>query len=324
MRILFMGTPQIAASCLSALAASHHTVVAAVTMPDKPVGRRMVMTPPPLKVRAEELGIPVYQPGTLRDEALLPLLREVKPDVCVVVAFGRILPKYVLEFPPYGCLNLHVSLLPQYRGAAPMQRAIMAGERETGVSVMYMDEGLDTGDILSVHPFPIGPCDDLGAVEARSAEIGGEALVRALDLLAAGTAPRIPQPAEGATYAAKITKEDTYLDFAAPAAAILARVRALSPAPLAVCRKEDGRLFKVVTAVAGEGSDAYGVYPEGAVPPAPTGTVVALSDKGEGAITVACLDGTVVFTRVHPAGKSVMSAADFVRGRGVALGERLL
>ena len=323
MRILFMGTPAIAAECLSALAASHHTVAAVVSTPDKPVGRRYVMTPPPVKARAEELGLPVYQPETLRDGALLPLLAETAPDAIVVVAYGKLLPPYVLEYPTYGCLNLHVSLLPKYRGAAPMQRAIMAGERETGVTVMYMDEGLDTGDVLSVHPFPIGSEHDLGYVEARSAEIGGAALVSALDLLERGEAPRIPQSAEGATYAAKITKEETRLDFSETAASLLAKIRGLSPTPLAVCRLPDGRSLKIAAARAGDGADPFGVYPESAVAPAPVGTVLSLSDKGEGGITVAVGDGTVVFTRVLPEGKGVMTAADLIRGRRVAIGDLL-
>ncbi len=323
MRILFMGTPDIAAKCLSALASSHHTVAAVITTPDKPVGRRYVLTPPAVKVRAEELRIPVYQPASLRDGAILPLLEEIKPDACVVVAYGRILPPYVLDYPRYGCINLHVSLLPHYRGAAPMQRAIMAGERETGVTVMYMDEGLDTGDILSVHPFPIGPEDTLGTVEARSAEIGGEALVAALTMLEEGRAPRTPQTGEGASYAEKITKEDARLALDRPAAEILARIRALVPAPLAVCRQEDGRALKVLAATAGEGADAYGVYCTPRPTGAPVGTVVALSDKGEGGITVACLDGEVTFTRVLPEGKGAMSAADLIRGRRIRLGEVL-
>ena len=323
MRILFMGTPAIAAECLGALVAGGHTVVGVLCQPDKPVGRRLVLTPPPVKVRATELGVPVYQPETLRDGAILPLLRELSPDVAVVVAYGKILPGYVLTFPRYGCLNLHVSLLPQYRGAAPMQRAIMAGERETGVTVMYMDEGLDTGDILSVSRFPIGPSDDLGVVEATSARLGGTALLEALSLLEAGNAPRTPQPTEGVSYAAKITREDTCLDFSETAAALLAKIRGLSPAPLAVCRLPDGRALKVLAARPGEGADPYGCYPEGGTPPAPAGTVTALSDRKEGGITVACGDGTVVLTRVLPEGKGAMSAADLIRGRRIALGDLL-
>ncbi len=323
MRVLFMGTPEIAAACLSSLAASPHTVAAVITLPDKPVGRRYVLTPPPVKVRAEELGIPVYQPITLKDGAILPILEEVKPDVCVVVAYGKILPSYVLAYPRFGCINLHVSLLPKYRGAAPMQRAIMAGERMTGVTVMYMDEGLDTGDILSEHPFEIGPFDTLGTVEERSAAIGGEALVAALSALWEGRAPRTPQRKEGASYAEKITKEDTRLDFGRPAAEILSRIRGLYPAPLAVCRTEDGKALKVLSARAGEGADPYGVYPHPMPTGVPAGTVLALSDKGEGGITVACLDGSVTFTRVLPEGKGAMSAADLIRGRRIRLGELL-
>ena len=230
----------------------------------------------------------------------------------------------MLGYPKHGCLNLHVSLLPKYRGAAPMQRAIMAGERETGVTVMYMDEGLDTGDILSVHRFPIGPEDDLGKVASTSAAIGGEALVRALDLLEAGNAPRTPQPKEGECYAAKITKEETHLDFSLPSAVLLARIRGLSPAPLAVCRLPDGRALKIAAAAAGEGADPFGVYPTEGRPTAPAGTVLALSDRGVGGITVATGDGSVVLLRVLPEGKGAMSAADFVRGRRVAVGDRLL
>lgn len=323
MRILFMGTPDIAAQCLRALVDSHHEVVAVVSQPDRPTGRHYTLTPPPVKVLAEECGIPVYQPETLRDGALLPLLEETRPEAVVVVAYGRILPRYLLDFPRYGCLNLHVSLLPKYRGAAPMQRAIMAGERETGVTVMYMAEGLDTGDILSVHRFPIGPCDDFGTVHDRSAEIGGPALVAALDSLAAANAPRIPQNEEGASYAAKIEKADCFLDLSETTEALYAKIRGLSPIPLAAVRREDGRSLKVVAAAPGEGADPYGVYaeprPSGACP----GTVLALSDRGEGSITVATGDGTLCLLRVKPEGKGAMSAADLIRGRGIRLGEIL-
>ncbi len=323
MRVLFMGTPEIAARCLRALLSSPHTVLAVVSQPDRPTGRHYTLTPPPVKVLASERGIPVYQPETLRDGALLPLLEEVRPDVIVVVAYGRILPRYLLEYPPYGCLNLHVSLLPKYRGAAPMQRAIMAGERETGVTVMYMAEGLDTGDILSVHPFPIGPRDDFGTVHDRSAEIGGEALVAALDALAAGTAPRTPQEEAGASYAQKIEKADCFLDFRETTEALLARIRGLSPIPLAMVRREGGKTMKVVEAAPGEGADAYGVYPSPQPTGARPGTVLALSDRREGSITVATGDGTLRLLCVKPEGKGVMTAADLVRGRGIREGEIL-
>ncbi len=318
-----MGTPEIAARCLGTLLESHHEVAAVVSQPDRPTGRHYTLTPPPVKVEAEARGIPVYQPETLRDGALLPLLEEIRPEAVVVVAYGRILPRYLLDYPRYGCLNLHVSLLPRYRGAAPMQRAIMAGERETGVTVMYMAEGLDTGDILSTHRFPIGPRDDFGTVHDRSAEIGGPALVAALDALEAGTAPRIPQDGEGASYAAKIEKADTFLDFSETTEAILAKIRGLSPIPLAAVRREGGKTMKVVVAAPGEGADAYGVYAEKRPTGARPGTVLALSDRGEGGITVATGDGALVLLRVKPEGKGVMNAADLIRGRGIREGEIL-
>ncbi len=323
MRILFMGTPEIARTCLDVLAGGGHTIVGVLCQPDKPVGRRQVLTPPPVKVRAEELGIPVFQPATLRDGAALPILDATRPDVCIVVAYGKILPPEVLQYPRYGCLNLHVSLLPRYRGAAPMQRAIMAGERETGVSVMYMDEGLDTGDILSLTRFPIGPEDDFGRVCERSAAIGAEKLLEALAALEAGNAPRVPQPAEGASYAAKITKEDCILDFSRTAEELLCKIRGLSPAPLACTRLPDGRSLKVVSAAPGEGEDAYGrlLSPETAA--GEPGTVLALDTAGIGAVTVACGAGSLRLLRLLPEGKTTMNAADFIRGRRIAVGDRL-
>lgn len=324
MRVLFMGTPEIAAECLATLAASHHTVVGLISQPDRPKGRGHALLPTPTKQRAEALGIPVYQPTTLKDGALLPLLSELCPDALVVVAYGRILPKYVLDFPRYGALNLHVSLLPRYRGAAPMQRAILSGERETGVTVMYMDEGLDTGDILLTEHFPIGPTDDLGSVADTSARLGGPLLVRALDLVEAGTAPRIPQPTEGVSYAPKIEKGEAKLDFSLPAAQLLAKIRALSPAPLALATLPDGRSLKILSAAAGEGMDAFGVPTGKGTPPAAPGTVLASGTKESPGLTVACGDGTVVLLTARPEGKGAMAAADLIRGRYLAVGDALL
>ncbi|MBO7170009.1 MAG: methionyl-tRNA formyltransferase, partial [Clostridia bacterium] len=164
MKILFMGTPDIAATCLASLLDEGVRVVAVVSQPDRPKGRGMTLLPTPVKALATERGIPVFQPESLKDEALLPLLQETAPDAIVVVAYGKILPSYILRFPKYGCINLHVSLLPKYRGAAPMQRAIMEGEKETGVTTMQMDEGLDTGDILFTEAFPIGEEDNFETV----------------------------------------------------------------------------------------------------------------------------------------------------------------
>ena len=176
MRILFMGTPEISATCLKKLMDDGHEVIAAVTREDKPRGRGNVMTPTPVKSLALEGGIPVYTPKTLRDGEFFSLLSELAPELIAVVAYGKILPPEVINYPKYGCINLHVSLLPKYRGAAPMQRAIMDGESETGVTVMYMDEGLDTGDIIDSVAFPITETDDFESIHDRSAEIGSQLL----------------------------------------------------------------------------------------------------------------------------------------------------
>lgn len=306
MKILFMGTPDIAATCLASLLDAGFSVLAAVSQPDRPKGRGMTLLPTPVKALAAERGIPVYQPESLKDDALLPLLEETAPDAIVVVSYGKILPSYILRFPKYGCINLHVSLLPKYRGAAPMQRAIMAGETETGVTTMKMDEGLDTGDILFTEAFPIGEEDTFETVHDRSAAIGGPLLVRTLTALAEGTLT--PRKQEGeATYAEKITKDDQQIDFRLPARVLHARIRGLSPIPLAVTKTEGGKLLKIVSARLAEGHGA-------------PGEVIRAEKEG---FVVACGEGALLVTRVVPEGKGKMNAADFMRGRGLAVGERL-
>ena len=306
MKILFMGTHDIAAACLASLLDAGFSVVAAVSQPDRPKGRGMTLLPTPVKALAAERGIPVYQPDSLKDEALLPLLKETAPDAIVVVAYGKILPSYILRFPKYGCINLHVSLLPKYRGAAPMQRAIMAGETETGVTTMQMDEGLDTGDILFTEAFPIGEEDTFETVHDRSAAIGGPLLARTLTALAEGRVT--PRKQEGeATYAEKITKDDQQIDFRLPARVVHARIRGLSPIPLAVTKTESGKLLKILSARVTEGHGA-------------PGEVLRAEKEG---FVVACGEGALLVTRVVPEGKGKMNAADFMRGRGLAVGERL-
>jgi methionyl-tRNA formyltransferase len=307
MKIMFMGTPEISAVCLEKLIADGHEICAVVTREDKPRGRGNVMTPTPTKVLALSHGIPVYEPRTLRDEAFLAILEECSPDLIAVVAFGKILPKAVLDFPKYGCLNLHVSLLPKYRGAAPMQRAIMEGERETGVTVMYMDEGLDTGDMLAVERFEIGPLDDFEAIHDRSAEIGGALLSETITRVFRGEAERIPQDHSLATYAAKIEKTDCRLDFSMSADRLDCIIRGTTPIPGAFGYLK-GKMLKINKArpVKGKG-----------VP----GEVIAIDDKGEGSITVACGEGALVVTAVIPEGKGKMTAGDFIRGRKIALGD---
>ncbi len=313
MRVLFMGTPDFAAECLRALIGRGENIVAAVTQPDKPVGRGMKLTPPPVKVLAMENGIPVYQPETLKDGAFADILAELAPDVIYVAAYGKILPKYVLDFPKYGCINAHASILPKYRGAAPIQRAVMDGETETGVTAMYMAEGLDTGDMILCEKIAITDDDNFGTVHDKLCSCGGAALCRVAEILASGTPlPREAQDDSLSTYAAKITAEDYTVDFNESAASLARRIRGLSPVPLCRTKTPDGKGLKLEMAKVADVK----------VPAdASAGQVISLSDKGEGEIVVICGDGTVAITRVRPEGKGSMKAADFVRGRKIALGD---
>lgn len=307
--IMFMGTPEISATCLRRLIEDGHGISVVITREDKPRGRGNVMTPTPVKLLAAEHGIPVYTPATLRDGAFAELLEEYKPEIIVVVAYGKILPLNVIEYPKYGCVNLHVSLLPKYRGAAPMQRAIMEGENETGVTVMYMAEGLDTGDIISVERFPILPEDDFEAIHDRSAEVGGRLLSETIEKIYNGTADRILQDDSLACYAKKVEKEDCKIDFSLSAAKLDCIIRGVTPIPGAFAYL-GGKMLKVnkATPVKGEGRP---------------GEVIDLSDKGDGYITVACGEGALKITVLIPEGKGKMSAGAFVRGRKIALGDIL-
>lgn len=307
--IMFMGTPEISATCLRRLIEDGHGISVVITREDKPRGRGNVMTPTPVKLLAAEHSIPVYTPATLRDGAFAELLEEYKPEIIVVVAYGKILPLNVIEYPKYGCVNLHVSLLPKYRGAAPMQRAIMEGENETGVTVMYMAEGLDTGDIISVERFPILPEDDFEAIHDRSAEVGGRLLSETIEKIYNGTADRIPQDDSLACYAKKVEKEDCKIDFSLSAAKLDCIIRGVTPIPGAFAYL-GGKMLKVnkATPVKGEGRP---------------GEVIDLSDKGDGYITVACGEDALKITVLIPEGKGKMSAGAFVRGRKIALGDIL-
>lgn len=311
MKIMFMGTPEIAMTALKALIDDGHNVCAAVTREDKPRGRGNVMTPTPVKVLATENSIPVYTPATLRDDAFMEILKKHDPELIAVVAYGKILPKSVLDYPKYGCVNLHVSLLPKYRGAAPMQRAIMNGESHTGVTVMYMDVGLDTGDIISSEEFPISDTDDFEAVHDRSAEIGSKLLSRTLFDIEAGRSTRTPQDHGAATYADKIEKEDCKIDFTLDAKTCQCRIRGVTPIPGAFCYQK-GKMLKIT-----ECSVIDKAYS------APVGTVVEANGQGDGYITVVCGKGGIKITKLKPEGKGVMSAGDYIRGRKIEVGEIL-
>ncbi len=309
MKILFMGTPDFAVFSLLALTRTHHEIAAVVTQPDKPRGRGNKITPTPVKAAAEELGIPVYQPDTLRDEAFAQLLQEINPDICVVVAYGKILPENVLKFPPYGCINVHGSLLPEYRGAAPMQRAIIDGKAITGITTMYMDVGLDTGDMLLKDEVEIRLNDNFEDIHDRLGACGARLLVKTLEGLEKGSLARIPQDEARATYAAKITKGDCLIPFGRTAKEVHDLIRGLSPIPLAFTHTQDGKLLKITEAFIAEAKS------ENATP----GEVLSIT----GGITVACRKGSVTLCGVLPEGKGRMSAVDFVRGRKVTVGDIL-
>lgn len=308
MRILFMGTPDFAVNSFHALC-ERFDVIGAVTQPDKPKGRGYTLTPPPVKAAAMERGVPIFQPESLRDEAFLPQLRALDPDLIAVVAYGKILPGYILDYPRFGCVNLHGSLLPRYRGAAPMQRAILEGQTETGVTTMRMAKGLDTGDMLEKAVLPIGIDDNFETVHDALSEIGAKLLVSTVKKLEAGALTPIPQDDSQSCYAAKIEKADCLIDFTKDALTVHNQIRALSPIPLAFTHL-NGKLLKIVRSSI---ISTHGNFGE-------PGTVYSLEG---GKIAVACADGAIAIEQLIPEGKGKMSALDFINGRRIAIGDRL-
>ena len=312
MRIVFMGTPDFAAVCLEAVY-NHPAaqVVGVLTQPDTQKGRGMKFIPSPVKVFALEHNIPVYQPETLKNGAFAEELAKLDPELIFVAAYGKILPAYVLEYPKYGCINAHGSLLPLYRGASPIQRAIMDGHTRTGITAMYMADGIDTGDMLLKGECDILPEDDFGTLHDKLAAIAGDLLCQVIDKALDGTleACRCKQDDNAATHAPKILKEDTILDFTKPACCLCCLIRGLSPAPLAMTKTPDGKLLKAAAAAVVE--QTHNAAP---------GTVLSLDDG----ILVACGEGTALrLTSVVPEGKKRMDAADYIRGRKLNVGDLL-
>ena len=315
MKVVFAGTPVFALRALQALVAGGHEVVLVLTRPDKPAQRGQRLSPSPVKQWALEQGLALWQPPTLRDPGTWSRLAQAGADVMVVAAYGLLLPPEVLTLPRYGCLNIHASLLPRWRGAAPIQRAIEAGDTQTGITIMQMDAGLDTGAIRWVRALPIGPEDTGGQVHDALAALGAEAIVEALGHLTRGTLPSAPQPTEGVTYASKLTRADGSLDWTRCARAIVDRIRAFDPTPgctTLLARRADAML-KVWRAGVAE-SRAAGALP---------GTVLEVAD---GAITVACGDGTeaVSLTALQRPGGRRMAVRDFVAGFPVQVGDRFV
>lgn len=310
MRILFMGTPDFALPTLRELCLAGHDIVGVVTQPDKPKGRGHHLTPPPIKVFATEKGIPVYQPLTLRGDEFAATLAELDPEMIVVVAYGKILPQNVLDYPKYGCVNVHGSLLPEYRGAAPMQRAIIDGKTVTGITTMLMAAGLDTGDMLLRCEVTIGENDNFEDIHDRLSEAGAKLLVETVEKLEMGEIVPEVQDDSLATYAAKIEKSDCQLDFSLDAKTLHNLIRGLSPIPLSFTHTPDGKLLKVVESRVFDAEKTVKALP---------GTVLSVGED----IKVVCGKGILSLTIVVPEGKGRMSAADFVRGRKIAEGDML-
>lgn len=306
MRIVFAGTPEFAVPCLRA-AASKGEVVAVYTQPDRPAGRGRGLTPSPVKLEAVQRGIPVYQPENFRSAESRAALRALEPDVMIVVAYGLILPQSVLDIPEHGCWNVHASLLPRWRGAAPIHRAIEAGDAESGVTIMRMDVGLDTGDMLLVERLPIAADDTTGTLHDKLAAVGGRLIVEALKLAACGGLRRTPQAAEGVTYAHKIEKQEAQLDWAQPAAVIARRIRAFNPFPGAATTLQ-GDSIKLWQAELVEAGRDSGQAP---------GTVLAADSGG---IVVQCGPGLLRLTELQRAGGKRLLAAEFLRGQALAAG----
>lgn len=306
MRILFMGTPDIAAESLAALIAAGHEICAVFTRRDKPVGRKQILTAPPVKQLAQQHGIPVYQPRTLRDGSSDEIIRQLAPQIIVVVAYGCIIPPQLLHVAPYGCINLHVSLLPKYRGSAPIQWAVLNGDARTGVSIMQLDEGLDTGDVLMVEPVDIDPEETSGQLFDRVSALGAKTLVAALEKLQAGQLTPTPQDAAQATMAPPLDKEMARFDFTQDAAHIHNWVRGMNPWPVAWFSHE-GKRIKVLECRLAQ-------QPGTAAP----GTVLALKP-----LTIAAAGGAVELLTVTPEGGKPMTGTAWAAGRRLRAGDCL-
>ncbi len=307
LRTVFMGTPDFALPTLRGLLAAGVELCAVYTQPDRPKGRGKKLAAPPVKELAVQHGIPVHQPIKLRDPVVVEELRRLAPDLIVVVAYGQILPKSVLEIPPHGCINVHASLLPRYRGAAPINRAVVAGESVTGVTTMYMDVGLDTGDMLVKRSLSIGAEETAGQLHDRLAEVGREAMEETLRRLCAGTLERIPQDDALSTYAPMLKKEEGLIDWSRSAEAVHNLVRGLDPWPGAYTHL-DGQPLKIAR-----------TRPQGDASGAP-GTVLSAGAEG---VRIACGSGVLLVGELQLPGKKRMQAAEFLRGTALQAGTRL-
>lgn len=317
MRLIFAGTPEFAATALQSLRAARFDIPLVLTQPDRPAGRGMKLQASPVKQLALEMGVPVAQPRSLRLDGKYPqdaaaareAIEAARADVMVVAAYGLILPQWVLDAPRLCCLNIHASLLPRWRGAAPIHRAIEAGDAQTGITIMQMDAGLDTGDMLLVERLPIAPADTTATLHDRLAALGGRLIVQALEIAACGGLQPTPQPAEGVTYAHKVEKAESQIDWSQPAAVIERRVRAFDPFPGASSTVH-GEAVKVWRCEI----DSKVSSPDGG-----WGTILSINEAG---ITVACGQHALRLTQLQRAGGKRLAAADFLRGFPLQAGQR--
>ena len=306
MKIIFMGTPDFAAASLEALIDSRHEIQAVVTQPDKPKGRKGELTPSPVKVIAKREGIKVYQPLKVRDEEFVDTLRAYNPDVMVVVAFGQIIPLSILKMPKYGCVNIHGSLLPKYRGAAPIQWAVLDGEKETGITTILMDEGIDTGDILLKKTIKIDTDETSGSLFDKLMALGAETILETLDELEKGSLTPIKQGESPTAYAKMLTKAMGLIDFTRPAKELDCFVRGMNPWPSAYTLLS-GKTLKLWKVRAVEGSGK-------------AGSVINIDKES---FTIACGEGAIEVLEVQLEGKKRMSAGDFLKGSTLNIGQEL-
>ncbi|PIE41362.1 MAG: methionyl-tRNA formyltransferase [Gammaproteobacteria bacterium] len=302
MKIVFAGTPDFAASVFNAILGSRHQVIAAYTQPDRPSGRGRKLAASPVKQLALEHSIPVYQPVNFKDPADVAALAALQPDIMVVVAYGLLLPQAVLAIPALGCINVHASLLPRWRGAAPIQRAIAAGDRETGITIMQMDAGLDTGDMLLKTTTPIDPDENGGSLHDRLATLGADACVQALEQLAAGTVKAEPQDDTLASYAHKLTKEEGNLDWSQPTRQLHDKIRGLSPWPVAYSQLHD-KTLRIHAARIHSSSKSSQETP---------GQIISADKNG---IVVATGDGSLALTRLQLPGGKALTAAELLNSK---------
>lgn len=311
--IVFMGTPDFAVPTLRRLLDEGYHIAAVVTQPDRPKGRKKVLTPPPVKEEALRHGLPVLQPEKIKDEAALEQLEQLAPDLIITAAYGQILPERLLNMPKHGCINVHASLLPKYRGAAPIHYAVMNGEKETGVTLMYMEKGLDTGDMISKVKVPIEETDNTGTLFEKLSQKGAELVIQTLPDLLAGKIQAIPQNDDEATYAPMLTRDDERIDWSRTSRQIFNQVRGLNPWPGAFTTWE-GKVLKIWEC---EVHDEAGAPSDQAFKP---GEVIGLTAAE---LTVKTGDGAVKLKRVQPAGKRAMDIKEFIPGSRMAIGMML-